>query len=205
MITAAESVSFSVERGSVLALRGESGSGKTTVLMCAGALLSPNGGTVSIEGTSVNGLSVRQRNMLRATKIGFVFQQFNLIPYLTVQENVALPSLARRGNNGQSAKALLEQFGLGDRARHLPRALSTGECQRAALARALFNGPSLVCADEPTGNLDDANAALVLEHLRRFANNGGAVLLVSHDSRTAKISDKTLVMNHGKVSDGSAN
>jgi putative ABC transport system ATP-binding protein len=173
--------------------------------MCAGALLTPNSGTVSIEGTPVYGLTIKQRNALRAAKIGFVFQQFNLIPYLTVQENVVLPSLARRASNGYSATALLEQFGLGDRARHLPNALSTGERQRTALARALFNGPSLVCADEPTGNLDDANADLVIEHLRRFANDGGAVLLVSHDSRTARIADKTLVMDHGRVIDGRAN
>ncbi len=200
VVTAADAVTLSADRGSVVALKGPSGSGKTTVLLCAGALLAPSGGTVIFDGMHVYGVGARQRNAIRAAKIGFVFQQFNLIPYLSVRENITLPALAaRNGQDFRQADELLEIFALKHRAKHLPHSLSTGERQRTALARAVFNKPSLLCADEPTGNLDDDNAATVLGHLREFANDGGAVLLVTHDSRALDIADAAFEMDCGRA------
>jgi len=199
-ITAAREVSLTVRQGSMVALRGPSGSGKTTVMLCAGGLLAPDSGTVLLDGETLYAISAARRCGLRAGKIGFVFQQFNLIPYLTAYENVVAPGLAlKKGVPRQSGEELLDRFGMSHRMGHLPHGLSTGERQRVALARALFNNPVMLFADEPTGNLDDENAASVLGYLRDFAEQGGGVLLVTHDTRAAEFADRTYFIENGSV------
>jgi ABC-type lipoprotein export system ATPase subunit len=137
------------------------------------------------------GSSPHWRNKARAEVMGFVFQQFQLIPYLTVYENIALPSVAKPiVNEKTKTDALIRRFGLEKRAHHFSDALSTGEKQRVAMARAFFNNPKLILADEPTGNLDDFNAKAVLDYLKEFVEHGGAALLVTHDSRAAAYADK---------------
>ena len=137
---------------------------------------------------------------MRAGLIGFVFQQFHLVPYLTVKENILAPSLAlSKGDPEQRAQELIEQFGLQEREDHLPPQLSTGERQRTALARALFNQPKIIFADEPTGNLDDDNADIVLSHFRNYISEGGCVLLVTHNTKAADCATRTLKMKNGRL------
>jgi len=182
-VTALGDVSLTVEPGKFKVLCGASGSGKTTLLLAAGGLLKPEPGTVRINGEDVYKLSSEKRARFRADNLGFVFQQFHLIPFLNVLENVMVPTLATANNDAESkARCLIEYVGLTHRLDHPPSELSTGEQQRVAIARAMLNDPVLVLADEPTGNLDDSNARAVLKHLRDFADQGGAVLLATHDT-----------------------
>ena len=185
-VRAVSSRSLEVAAGEFVALQGPSGSGKTTVLLCAGGLLRPDSGRVTIEGRDLYALSVEDRARLRASAIGFIFQEFHLLPYLSVLENVLVPALGKKSPEAsRRAEELIDRFGLGPRARHLPAELSTGERQRVALARALLNRPRLLLADEPTGNLDPENGRAVLDHLTGFSREGGAVLLVTHDDEAA--------------------
>lgn len=184
-VNALDGVSLRVASGVFATIRGPSGSGKTTLLLAAGGLLAPEGGTVRVDGRELYALDAEDRARYRAAHIGFVFQQFHLIPYLTILENVMAAGLATAtGAAAARARAaeLAASFGLEHRLDHVPADLSTGERQRVALARALFNRPRLLLADEPLGNLDDRNAAIVLDHLRRFARAGGAVLMATHNS-----------------------
>ncbi len=195
-------ISMSVEKGEFVALHGSSGCGKSTLLLSAGGLLAPDNGKVTVDGQDFYALPSEKRAGYRAEHVGFVFQQFHLIPYLSVLDNVLAASLAvRREDNGFEKRALelLEKFNLSDRARHVPSELSTGERQRTALARALLNGAGLILADEPTGNLDGDNAGGVLGHLKSFAEGGGAVLLVTHDARVADYAQRTLVLQNGAL------
>jgi len=199
-VEAVRGVSFSIMKGEVLSLKGPSGCGKTTILMLAGGLCSPDRGSITINGTELNAMSIEKKSRFRANNIGFVFQKFHLIPYLTVVENILAPSLASRNGSGYTrAQSLAVQFDLSHRLNHLPGELSTGECQRTALARALFNEPPLILADEPTGNLDEVHAREVLESLKVYSRQGGAVLLVTHDSRAAEYADRTLTMEKGAL------
>jgi ABC-type lipoprotein export system ATPase subunit len=185
-VPAVTSLSLAVAAGEFVALQGPSGSGKTTALLCAGGLLRPDTGRVTIDGRDLYALPVEERARLRASAIGFIFQEFHLLPYLSVLENVLVPSLGKRlPEADRRAEELIDRFGLGPRARHLPAELSTGERQRVALARALLNRPRLLLADEPTGNLDPENGRAVLDHLTGFSREGGAVLLVTHDDDAA--------------------
>ena len=199
-VRALDGVSVSVARGEFVAVRGPSGCGKTTLLLACGALLRPDAGSVLVDGQDPYAASPDERAAMRARKIGFVFQQFHLVPYLTVLENVLSPSLAASGTGELRTRAmeLIEQFGLTRRAAHLPEELSTGERQRTALARALLNRPGLLLGDEPTGNLDGDSAAAVLGFLRDFAAGGGAVLLVTHDDRAAACAARTVRLEAGK-------
>jgi len=207
-VRALDGVSLKVDPGEFVVVQGPSGCGKTTLLLAAGGLLAPDAGQVLIEQRDPYALSPERRAELRAQTIGFVFQQFHLIPYLTVEENVRAPSLAisrertpqSRGENlHKRAAELIEHFQLSNRARHLPSELSTGERQRTALARAMLNQPQIVLADEPTGNLDPDNASIVLRHLAEFARQGGAVLLVTHDDMTEENVDRIIRLRQGKV------
>jgi putative ABC transport system ATP-binding protein len=202
-ISAMDRVSLTLSAGDFASIQGPSGCGKSTLLLTAGTLLQPDSGEVRVMGQSVTGLSASQRASLRSNSIGFVFQQFHLVPYLSVLDNVLAPSLAAKAN-GQLARAqsLLERFGLAPRAGHVPAQLSSGERQRCALARALLNQPRLLLADEPTGNLDEENAEIVLTSLKDFAKAGGAVLLVTHDSRAAGYATMQLRMNSGRLEAG---
>ena len=192
-------VTLEIADGEFVALRGPSGCGKSTLLMAAGGLLEPSGGSVSVSGTDLYSLNQDGRARFRAENIGFVFQQFHLIPYLDVRDNILAASLATGAGDEKRAEELLGHFGLTHRARHVPAALSTGEKQRAAMARALFNSPKLILADEPTGNLDRDNAESLLEQLSAFASDGGSVLLVTHDARVEGHSDRTVEISEGRL------
>jgi len=175
-VRALDGVSLRVGPEEFVVVEGPSGSGKTTLLLAAGGLLAPDGGRILIAGRDPYALSPDARASIRASTVGFVFQQFHLVPYLSVLENVLVASLAMPSSQArQRARTLIEKLGLTDRSTHLPGELSTGERQRTALARALLNRPKLLLADEPTGNLDRDNAGIVLDFLADFASSGGAV------------------------------
>jgi len=199
-VTALSEISFSVQTGELLAVRGPSGCGKTTLLLIAGGLLSPDSGQIGLNDQDPYELGPEMRNKLRARTIGFVFQQFHLIPYLTVRQNIQVASLAVPANEApERTQELISHFGLDDRAGHVPAQLSTGERQRTALARALLNRPKVILADEPTGNLDEDNAQTVLGYLSQYVSDGGCVLLVTHDVRAAGHATRTLQMSEGRL------
>jgi putative ABC transport system ATP-binding protein len=199
-VTALKGISFSVRPGELLAVRGPSGCGKTTLLLTAGGLLRPSDGQMCIDGRDPYALSPEMRSRLRARTIGFVFQQFHLIPYLTVRQNIMTASLAvPLKEASERTQKLISRFGLDDRADHVPARLSTGERQRTALARALLNEPKVIMADEPTGNLDEDNAQTVFRYLSQYVSDGGCVLLVTHDDRAAAHATRSLQMNRGQL------
>lgn len=203
VIHALHDVTLHVAQGQFLAIRGASGCGKTTLLLTAGGLLAPQQGRVRLAGQDLYQLGPEARARLRAQTVGFVFQQFHLLPYLSVRDNVLAPALAGTSDTQalqRRADELLEHLGLGPRAAHLPGQLSTGERQRTALARALVAGPKLVLADEPTGNLDPDSARAVLDELAAFAHSGGAVLLVTHDPAAAARAQACCEMRDGRLS-----
>ena len=195
-------VTVTLDVGEFVAVQGPSGCGKTTLLLAAGALLEPTEGRVVIDGRDAYAMSTEARSRLRATEIGFVFQQFHLIPYLTVLENVLAPTIAVGGaDSAQRAREMIEHFHLEHRVDHVPGQLSTGERQRVALARAFLNRPKLLLADEPTGNLDSENADVVLGALAEFAAGGGAVLLATHDRLAAERTHRALHLEEGHLTD----
>jgi len=200
-VRALEGVSFEVGAGEFVVVQGPSGSGKTTLLLVAGGLLVPSLGWVECADSDLYALRPGERARLRARRIGIVFQQFHLISYLNVLENVILPSLARPDTSGvgKRARELLEQFNLLPRCDHYPSELSTGERQRVSLARALFNRPNLLLADEPTGNLDRENARIVLDCLADFTRAGGSVLMVTHSREAASCGDSLLLLEEGRL------
>lgn len=194
-VQALSGVSLEVERGAFVVVEGPSGCGKSTLLLAAGGLLAPDSGTVQVDGKDLYALSPNQRAAFRARAIGFVFQQFHLVPYLSVLENVMAPGVALpRPDSEARARALIARFGLGERTHHVPAELSTGERQRTALARALLNRPRLLLADEPTGNLDPENSEIVLGYMDEFARSGGAVLVVTHDSDARQYARRVIPM-----------
>ncbi len=199
-VLAVDGVSLSVDGGEFVAVQGPSGCGKSTMLLLAGGLLTPESGSVQIGGEDPYVLTADARSKFRADNIGFVFQQFHLVPYLSVLDNVLAPSIATGSKDAeQRARELLDRFGLSHRLEHTPGELSSGERQRTALARALLNEPKVLLADEPTGNLDTENATEVLKHLRKFAASGGAVLLVTHDAQAAATADRVIHLRDGKL------
>ena len=194
-VVAVNDVSFSLNRGEFLAVQGPSGSGKTTLLLMTGALLQPDNGSVELNGINPYQLDMSKRARFRAETVGFVFQQFHLIPYLSVLENVLAPTLAAPFDGARErAVQLLVRFHLEHRLAHRPDSLSTGEKQRVALARAALTSPLLLLADEPTGNLDEENGRVVLEFFEEFATGGGAVLLMTHDDRARQTAHRSLRM-----------
>jgi ABC-type lipoprotein export system ATPase subunit len=189
-IAALASVDLTVRAGQFVAVQGPSGSGKTTCLLIAGGLLHPDSGKVRVDGQDLYAMTRNQLAAFRSQNIGFVFQQYHLIPYLNVLENILAPEAARGGTGSQArGRELAVEFGLEHRLDHTPAELSSGEKQRAALARALLFRPKLLLADEITGNLDHANAEIVMGYLRQYVQAGGAVLLVTHDREIAKQAD----------------
>jgi len=201
-VLALDNVSLDVDGGQFVAVRGPSGCGKTTLLLLAGGLLAPDGGTVLIDGDDPYQLSADGRARFRADHVGFVFQQFHLVPYLNVLDNVLVPSIASvRTAARDRARDLVVRFGLEHRMHHVPAELSTGERQRTALARALLNEPKILLADEPTGNLDRENAEIVLGHLTEFTSVGGAVLLVSHDNFAVDAAERVIDIRDGRLQD----
>ncbi len=199
-VQALDHVSLELANGEFVAIHGPSGSGKTTLLLLAGGLLAPDKGEIFLNGKNPYKMMPDQRARFRAETVGFVFQQFHLIPYLTVLENVMAPSVALpMPERVERGKELLDRFAMLDRADHVSAELSTGERQRTALARALFNKPALILADEPTGNLDDENASVVLKTLSEHAAQGGGVLLVTHDPKSASLAHRTLHLRQGAL------
>ncbi len=194
-------VSLSVEQGEFVALHGPSGCGKSTMLLSAGGLLRPDAGTVEINGQDLYALNNSERARFRAGNLGFVFQQFHLVPYLDVLGNVMVTEVASGSTPDAAtrAMAILEQFGVARRAGHHPSELSVGEQQRVALARAVFAGASILFADEPTGNLDRDNAAVVLDYMKKFADDGGIVLMVTHDDRALEFSTRQIALSEGMI------
>ena len=199
-IVAVDDVSVSVEAGEFVAVVGPSGCGKTTLLLVAGGLLRPEDGEVNLDGTDPYSLSGEQRARFRAEQIGFVFQQFHLVPYLNVLDNVMAPALVTGETSARErAETLVERFGLTDRLGHRPGQLSTGERQRVALARALLNEPRVILADEPTGNLDGDNSEQVLQALKAFTDEGGAGLLVTHDPDAVAFAGRQVMLQGGQL------
>lgn len=197
-------VDLSVEKGEYVAVVGPSGSGKTTLLLSLGGLIHPTSGKVAIDGTSVYDLKLRDRIELRRSKIGFLFQTFNLIPYLTALENTQVPLMIAGKNREEhetTARAVLERIGLGDRLYHKPSEMSVGQQQRVALARTLANNPSMILADEPTGNLDPATADSVAETLRELNEEGIAIVMVTHDPRMAARAGRMVQLVEGKIAE----
>ena len=202
-LNALDSVSLEVKAGEFVSVQGPSGSGKTTLLLAIGGLLIPDRGEVIIDGQNPYRMSPDERARFRASEIGFVFQQFYLIPYLSVLDNVLAPSLALpQPDVHKRAKELIDRFNLTDRSGHLPSELSTGERQRTALARALLNSPGLLLADEPTGNLDKENAEIVLDYFIEFAKSGGSVLMVTHSDGASSFAHRTIKLKNGKIHQG---
>ena len=199
-VGALSGVTLEVEAGDFVAVRGPSGCGKSTLLMIVGGLGMPSGGKVSVAGLDLVSASSASLTRFRAEKIGFVFQMFHLLPYLTVQENVAAAALPGSRSQAKSRAAeLLEKFNMGHRLEHRPAELSAGERQRVAIARAMFNRPEIILADEPTGNLDEESAAGVLDILSDFHRQGGTILLVTHEQPAADRANRLISMRGGRI------
>jgi putative ABC transport system ATP-binding protein len=194
-------VSISFDAGQMHALVGPSGCGKSTFLMLCGGLIHPDAGTVQLDGKELLALRAGGRARAQAELVGFVYQQFHLIPYLNIEQNIMASCLARPVPDAkQRCQELIERLGLEHRRGHIPGKLSSGEQQRVALARALMNRPKVLIADEPTGNLDSENADHLLSLLREFSDAGGLVLMATHDSAVAERADCIYNVNHGAVS-----
>ena len=195
-------IHLDIRQGEYISISGPSGCGKSTLLAILGLLDSPSGGSYTLNGKSVQGLKLSERARIRNREIGFIFQAFNLIGDLTVYENVELP-LTYRGMPGSERKqkvhAALERVGMGHRVKHYPSQLSGGQQQRVAVARALGGDPSILLADEPTGNLDSANGEAVMELLRELHRGGATICMVTHDPRYASYADRTIRLFDGRI------
>jgi putative ABC transport system ATP-binding protein len=198
-VRALDRVSFNVEAGEWIAIMGPSGSGKTTLINILGGLDHPSAGRVVVDGLEIGSLRERELTRYRADKIGFVFQQFHLIPYLTALENVMLAQYFHSITDEKDAAEALCRVGLSDRLQHVPAELSGGEQQRVAIARALINHPKLILADEPTGNLDEANEAVVLKLLRELHDTGHTILVVTHSQAIGNLADRRVELEHGRL------
>jgi putative ABC transport system ATP-binding protein len=198
-IHALDHISLHVARGEWLSIMGPSGSGKSTLVNLIGCLDRPTSGEIWLDGENVAGISSADLNRVRAERIGFIFQQFHLIPFLTAVENVMLAQYFHSMTDEKEALEALTRVGLGDRARHLPSQLSGGEQQRVCIARALINDPKIILADEPTGNLDAQNEEVVLRLLREFHQQGRTIVMVTHDPVVARLADRRIEFHHGKI------
>ncbi len=198
-VRALDRVSFEVEAGEWIAIMGPSGSGKTTLINILGGLDRPSAGRAVVDGMEIGNLGERELTRYRADKIGFVFQQFHLVPYLTALENVMLAQYFHSITDEKEAAEALGRVGLSDRLNHVPAELSGGEQQRVAIARALINQPKLLLADEPTGNLDEANEAIVLQLLRELNESGHTILVVTHSQAIGNLADRRIELEHGRL------
>jgi ABC-type lipoprotein export system ATPase subunit len=202
-VTALDNVSFSIGAGEIVAITGTSGSGKSTTLQIIGCLDRPSSGDVIINNRSIASLGDTALSKLRQTMIGFIFQSFYLQPFLRLGENVTVPAMftkQKRAVTLQRVSELLERVGLSERARHFPSELSGGQIQRAAIARALVNNPRIILADEPTGNLDSANTASIIELFKTIRDEiGTTVVIVTHDMAIARQADRVIELKDGAV------
>ena len=199
-VTALKQASLEVRVGEFVVIRGPSGSGKSSLLNILGCLDRPTSGVYKLDGEDVSSYSDRKLSRVRAHKIGFVFQSFNLLPRTTALENVEMPMIyAGRGIDRKRALSALERVGLKDRAKHYATELSGGEQQRVAIARALINNPPLILADEPTGNLDSTAAADVMRILQDLNREGRTILLVTHDDSIARYAQREVALKDGSI------
>ena len=194
-------VAFTVEKGEWIAVMGPSGSGKSTLLNILGGLDAPTSGRVVLDGQDISALSRNELARFRAEKIGFVFQQFHLVPYLTAVENVMLAQYFHSLADEREAAEGLGRVGLGDRLKHLPSQLSGGEQQRVCVARALINQPNVILADEPTGNLDEVNETMVMGLLAELHRAGHTIVLVTHDPEIGRMAERRIELHHGRLTE----
>jgi putative ABC transport system ATP-binding protein len=199
VIRALDHFSLAVAPGEWVSIMGPSGSGKSTLVNLIGCLDQPTSGEILLDGIDVAQMSATELNRVRAEKIGFVFQQFHLIPFLTAVENVMLAQYFHSMTDQNEATDALERVGLRQRAHHLPSQLSGGEQQRVCIARALINDPKIVLADEPTGNLDAQNEEIVLRLLQELHQQGRTIVMVTHDPVVARLADRRIELHHGKI------
>jgi ABC-type lipoprotein export system ATPase subunit len=194
-VKALDNISLSASKGEFIVVKGPSGCGKTTLLLATGGLLHPQEGKVFINDQDLYKLSTQKMSDFRSSNIGFVFQQYHLIPYLSILENITVPSLAHQTEIPEErAIELIEDLGLKERLHHTPGELSAGEKQRTSLARAILYSPKVILADEITGNLDDKNSSIVLNKLAEFSKSGGTVMLVTHDEKAFAYADRIVEM-----------
>ncbi len=199
-IHALNDVSFAVTKGAFVTIVGPSGSGKTTLLNLLGCLDTPTQGSLRLDGTEISGLKEKDLVELRRKNIGFVFQQFYLLPTLTVRENIELPRLfSKRNSYKTKSDEIIELVGLSARADHLPSQLSGGEMQRVAIGRALINEPKIILADEPTGNLDSATAHNIYELFQNLNSQGLTLIIVTHNVELAKTAHKVVHLRDGEI------
>lgn len=196
---ALDNVSLNVEKGEWVAIMGPSGSGKSTMMNIIGCMDKPTLGEVLLDGKDISKESQSNLTTIRRDKIGLIFQQFHLINYLSAVENVMVAQYYHSMPDEQEALAALERVGLKDRARHLPSQLSGGEQQRVCIARALINSPEIILADEPTGNLDEANENIVLDIFRQLHEEGTTLIVVTHDPEVGEVAQRTVRLEHGKI------
>ena len=201
LVKAVDDVSFTVEQGEFVAIIGPSGSGKSTLLHIIGGVDTPTTGNVIIDGTDITKLKESPLSIFRRRQIGLVYQFYNLIPILTVEENLTLPLLLDgRKPNKEQIDYLVSNLGLGDRLKHLPNQLTGGQQQRVSIGRALANNPALLLADEPTGNLDSENSKEIVALLRKFnREHNQTVIMITHDERIAQSADRIIAIEDGKI------
>lgn len=190
-------VTLNIEKGSFMSVTGHSGSGKSTLLNAIGGLVHPDSGSVYFNGKDIYSAGTKALNQYRKEKVGFVFQQFHLVPYLSVAENILMS--CREKSHAGKLNRLLEECALSAQKDKYPSELSVGEKQRAAFIRAIISGPELLLADEPTGNLDPENSTILLNMIKEFNSNGGTVILVSHDPAVSSFAAKTVRLEKGEI------
>lgn len=196
---ALKEVSFQVRKGEWVAIMGSSGSGKSTMMNIIGCMDKPSVGEVILDGQDITKESQNSLTKIRREKIGLIFQQFHLIPYLTALENVMVAQYYHSIPDEQEALQALERVGLKDRAKHLPSQLSGGEQQRVCIARALINSPEIILADEPTGNLDEINEKIVIDILTQLHKEGSTIIVVTHDLEVGDVAERKIILEYGKI------
>ena len=198
---ALKEVNFTVRKGEWIAIMGSSGSGKSTIMNIIGCMDKPSIGEVILDGQNITKESQTSLTKIRREKIGLIFQQFHLIPYLTALENVMVAQYYHSIPDEEEALQALERVGLKDRAKHLPSQLSGGEQQRVCIARALINSPEIILADEPTGNLDEVNEKIVMEILKQLHKEGSTIVVVTHDLDVGNVAERKIILDYGKIVD----
>ncbi|SJZ48972.1 ABC transporter ATP-binding protein [Selenihalanaerobacter shriftii] len=198
-VRALDNVDLEIKEGEWVSVMGPSGSGKSTMLNLIGCMDTPSKGIVKIDDIDISELDKKELTKVRREKIGLVFQQFHLVPYLTAVENIMVAQYYHSMADEKEAKQALEKVGLGHRANHLPKELSGGEQQRVCVARALINYPKLILADEPTGNLDKENENIVLDLFEELHTNGHTIMMVTHDPKVGKLAERQINLDHGQL------
>ena len=198
-LAALDNVDLTIRKGEWLSIVGPSGSGKTTLMNILGCMDTPTSGTVLLDGQHLDRQGERELAVIRRQRIGLIFQKFHLIKHLTALENVMVAQYYHSVPDEAEAREALERVGMGARASHLPREMSGGEQQRVCVARALINAPSVVLADEPTGNLDEANERIVLDLFHQLHDEGTTLIVVTHDATVAAQGQRQVILNHGRI------